>query len=270
MSAALPARVRDRVALAADAGTGVEVLTLLAADRSPAVRRAVAGRAVPELLALLAADRDLRTREAVVTNPVCPAAVLTRMVADPHWSVRGEVPEHPNLDAEAAEAVLASPHVTLRTLLAGRKGIDAAIERRLAADPAAVVRGSVARFTSVPDVLAVLVEDPETMVRASAADNPRLTTGQRSRLVRDRRSEVRVAVVNSGGRFTDEESLLLARDRSVEVRWWLATSSTVPGHILRILLSDADEGVVCQAQAAMRRSHGRNGRKSPTDLAQQP
>jgi uncharacterized protein (TIGR02677 family) len=64
VSVVLPTRVRDRVALAADPGTGVELLTLLAADRSPAVRRIVAGRAVPELLDLPAADRDLRTRQA--------------------------------------------------------------------------------------------------------------------------------------------------------------------------------------------------------------
>ncbi|MEV4800497.1 hypothetical protein AB0K18_10830 [Nonomuraea sp. NPDC049421] len=49
----------------------------------------------------------------------------------------------------------------------------------------------------------------------------------------------------------DEDLRLLAKDRSLNVRWWLATWPTTPREILEILLQDPNEEVSRQANATL-------------------
>src|SRR5690606_20108425 len=94
-------RVKVRVTAAQAPEADLELLELLAADSSTAVRRAVAARKDPEIADLLRAlrgDPDLKTREAVVGNPHCPPDVLREFVGDPHWRIRWSTPDHPQAD----------------------------------------------------------------------------------------------------------------------------------------------------------------------------
>ncbi|NUS07944.1 MAG: hypothetical protein HOV97_35880, partial [Nonomuraea sp.] len=81
--------------------------------------------------------------------------------------------------------------------------------------------------------------------------NPRLTEEQRHRLVRDPRAEVRAAMA-AHTLLNEDDLRLLATDRSVNVRWWLATSLATPDHILHQLADDP--ATETQAKATLTRS----------------
>jgi hypothetical protein len=58
---------------------------------------------------------------------------------------------------------------------------------------------------------------------------------------------VRSALVRSV-RLDEEDLQRLVRDRSVDVRWWMAVSTVTPDHIRRLLLNDPDQTVRSQAE----------------------
>ncbi|MFI6817552.1 hypothetical protein ACIBG7_34495 [Nonomuraea sp. NPDC050328] len=247
-------RVGVRVTVASDPATPPEILHTMTADPSRAVRRALAARtdAPAELLRELARDPDLKTRQTLAENPACPPDALLTLVDDPHWSVRWSLPDHPGAGVEVRRAICRSADDVLRRLLAERSGLDRETSATLAADPAPAVRAGLAAYTDDADLLAALIAAPEPEVRVGAAQNVRATPAHLRLLADDRLAAVRAAAVQSG-RLPHDAMERLAHDRSVNVRWWLATWPTTPPVIARFLLDDPDPDVAAQAQARVGR-----------------
>lgn len=246
-------KVRVRLAVAGDPATPPAVLEAMAADSSRTVRRALAGRSdAPDgLLGALARDPDLKTRQILVENPACPSTVLMILVEDPHWSVRWSLPDHPAVDVEVNHASCRSTDEDLRRLLAERRGLDDETEAVLAGDSSPHVRAGLAAHTDAPETLAILLADADPKVRVGATQNPLTTIDQHRLLANDKSAAVRSAAVQSG-KLPHDELQRLARDRSVNVRWWLATWPTTPETVLRILAEHPHPDVVTQAQARFR------------------
>lgn len=252
---AMDTRVRVRVAAARSPRSTRAVQEHLAADEAPAVRRAVAAWDSPEaadLLRALCGDPDPRTRQAVTENPHCPPDVLRALVDDPHDTVRWSIPSHPRTDTSVRRAMAASGDSTLRRLLAESGELEPEITFLLMEDDVPEVRAALAAHTTLPDVLAALAAHPDARVRAGAAQNPRTTPGQRRALARDRAALVRATLLKFV-ELEQEELHLLASDRSVNVRWWLASWHTTPVSILEILSQDPHPEVAGQAVAELAR-----------------
>ncbi|MEV1239549.1 hypothetical protein [Nonomuraea sp. NPDC049750] len=247
-------RVKSRVTAARSPDASRDILEFLVADEASAVRRTVAaweGPEVADLLRTLGGDPDLKTRQAVVANPHCSADVLRELVNDPHESVRWAIPSHPRTDISVRRAITASQDSTLRRLLAESDELEPEIARLLM-DDSPEIKESLAAHTTLPDVLSTLAAHPNPKVRAGAAQNPKTTPEQRHSLARDPAALVRANLLKFV-ELEEEELRLLANDRSVNVRWWLATCPTTPLGILENLAQDPHPEVASQATAALAR-----------------
>lgn len=240
----LPTGARERALIAGDQSTNVEVLRALAVEAGPGVRRALAGNpSTPQdVLVVLAGDERRAVRWAVALNPSAPEEALMALVSDPFNEVRWAVPIHKNCGPRVQRAVAASRDSMARQNLAGQE-LAADVAQSLAADPDPQVRGRLASLTRDPDVLARLLTDPSEVVRAGAAENGQLSRQQTLLLAKDRSWKVRYQLaVFSRVDLPIDVLELLARDRSVEVRFAL-TGSRQPESIARILYGDPDPRV---------------------------
>ena len=246
--------VRTRVAAAAHPDTPAELLAALASDTSGKVRRIVAARArtPPNVLQLLAADPDAATREALAANVSTPTDVLSSLAGDNNFAVRYAAMTNPAADLRVLTAVCASPYHDVRVILAQQPRLPIEIVALLAPDPAGQVRELLAEHTDDPTALETLVNDPKPRVRAQAAQNRLTTAAQRGRLVRDPAAPVRVSLLHAmathGWDLPEQGLLTLARDRSVNVRYWLAglPGSTRP--VYEILAQDSDDQIATNAR----------------------
>ncbi|GAA2895940.1 hypothetical protein Acy02nite_25920 [Actinoplanes cyaneus] len=225
------------------------VATRLAADPSKTIRLAVAGRSdLPgTVLITLASDDDRNVREAVATNPRAPRETLLRLVSDPHRHVRWAVAHNPACDEHVQRAICASPDEDLRYQLIYRKDLAPDVAAALASDSSVNVRGEFAMETIDPAALATLSTDSVAKVRAGAAMNTRTTAEQRRVLAGDPSALVRSALVRTVT-LEEEDLQRLVRDRSVEVRWWMAAALLTPPHIRDVLREDPDPSVRQQAE----------------------
>jgi Leucine rich repeat variant len=243
--------VAERVAAAQHAS--VESLVAYASDSSPAVRRTVAARpdAPGEALHMLIADRDLATREAVARSPAVPEDGLITLLADRHWRVRLTAASNPAATLSARRAMCVATDPDIRLVLAQQPGLPVEIGEALARDESFKVRDALAQCTDQPAVLETLLTDRDGRVRGSAGMNSLTTVPQLLALRHDKDWRARNAVVwaNSDGREVPVEDLLaLARDRSVNVRWWLANLPGATREVYEILSRDNDETVSATAQ----------------------
>lgn len=244
-------RVAERVAAAQQAST--ESLVAFAGDESPAVRRTVAGRpdAPDEALRVLATDRDLATREAVAGNPAVPEDVLIPMLADRHWRVRLTAAGNPTATLSARRAMCVATDPNIRLVLAQQPALPSEIGEALARDESFQVRVALAECTDQPAVLEALLADGDGRVRGKAGLNPLTTLPQLLELRHDKDWRARNAVVwaNSTGHEVPVEDLLaLARDRSVNVRYWLANLPGATRKVYEILSLDNDDLVARTAR----------------------
>jgi hypothetical protein len=244
-------RVAERVAAAQRASA--ESLVAYAGDGSPAVRRAVAGRpdAPNEALLALVADRDLATREAVAGNPAAPEDALIALLADRHWRVRLTAAGNPAATLSARRAMRVATDPDVRLVLAQRPGLPTEIGQALARDESVKVRSALAQCTDQPAVLAPLLADTDGRVRAAAGMNSLVTMPQLRALRLDKDWRARNAVVwaNSAGHEVPVADLIaLARDRSVNVRYWLANLPGATREIYEVLSSDRDQMVAATAR----------------------
>jgi len=245
--------VRVRAGVASDPGATAEVLGVLGRDASRTVRRVVAARvdAPPDVLRVLAGDPDRATREAVANNSGADPDVLILLLRDQHWSVRWSVVGNPAADLRVQEAMCASDDPDLRFVLAQSDGLPATIAAVLARDPAWSVREGLATNTDDQATLRILLDDPDPRMRAGAAMNAGTTAEQRRKLVHDPAWNVRASAVQSisayAWDFPADDLFRLARDRSVNVRFWLAN---LPGSIrpvYELLARDPDDLVASAA-----------------------
>jgi len=247
--------VRMRVAAASHPRATAELLSTLARDPSRNVRRVVAARpgTPPVALQALAADPDRGTREAVAANTATPSDVLISLLSDSDFAVRWCVVMNPAADLRVRRAMCASPDEDVRFVLAQLLGLPAEIIELLARDPAKQVRESLAESTDDPAVLQALLNDSEPGVRGCAAGNKGTTAAQRRQLVRDPVARVRAAVVHGvaihGWDIPEEDLLLLARDRSALVRFWVAALPGSTRPVYRILAEDPAEEIATAARA---------------------
>jgi len=247
-------QVGRRAAAASHPDADWQLLAGLAGDRSRSVRRVVAARtdAAPDTLRLLAADPDRAVREAVAANTGAPDDLLIRLLEDSHWSVRWTVVTNPAAGETVQQAMCEAADQDVRFILAQQPHLPMDIVFKLAHDPARQVRGVLAELTDNLAALQTLLEDGDAQVRAQAGMNRATTDIQRRRLVHDPSRTVRNAVVHAkaihGWDVPEEDLLLLARDRSVNVRFWLATlpGATLP--VYEILAEDPDEMVAANAR----------------------
>ena len=202
---ALRRSVQERLEAAWWRYTDAAALAELAADPSPKVRAAVAGRRdLPEVVAgLLAGDQRPAVRIALARNPSCPPRLLAVLLDDPNAKVRIEIPTNPATDTDIVARILACPHAILRSMLFDHPALTAEWELALAHDPDVSVRSKVAELTKRPDVLAVLVADPKPSVRCAAVVNPLTTRAQLAALAGDPARDVRDLVRYSGRVWED-------------------------------------------------------------------
>ncbi|GAA0565203.1 hypothetical protein GCM10010172_55890 [Paractinoplanes ferrugineus] len=258
--------MRARVAAAADPAATPSALADLAADPSRSVRRVVAGRpdTPPEALRTLVHDSDRQTRECLARNPGCPPDILIVLLTDPHWSVRWTVLDNPGIDpAKRLDgpdhglavrlAAARSDDKDMRYILAQRLGLEDEVIDLLLHDTSAEVRAALAERTDSPRTLESLFADPDPKVRRAAGFNADTTAEQRHRLVSDPAAQVRSAVSEAksvhGWEILEEDLMLLARDRSVNVRWWLANGPGATRPVYQVLAEDRDESVATAARA---------------------
>ncbi|MGC5019085.1 hypothetical protein [Micromonospora sp. DT47] len=247
-------QVRVRVSVASDPAAAPELLAKLASDPSRSVRRVVASRpdTTAEALRGFVSDPDRQTREALAANPGCPKDTLVSLLVDPHWSVRWAVVDNPGADVDVRRAICQSRDKDMRFILAQMLGLEDEIVALLQHDASVEVRTALAEQTDSRTALDTLLADPAPRVRAQAGMNPHTTADQRRRLVRDPAWEVRNSVVWSkathGWQVPEEDLLVLARDRSVNVRYWLANLPGATPRVYGILAEDTDEMVANAAQ----------------------
>lgn len=246
--------VHARVAAAAHPDATAELLATLAGDVSRNVRRMVARRphTPPGTLQALAADPDHATREAVATNARTPPGILISLLSDGHFDVRWAATTNPAVDLRVQQAICAAPYQDIRLTLAQQPHLPAEIVALLANDPAWPVREAVAEHSDDPAVLPILLNDPHPDVRAMAAKNPHTTAAQRRQLVHDRNAQVRAALVLAmatlGWDIPEEDLLLLARDRSANVRFWVASLPGSTRPVYEVLAQDADGQIATNAR----------------------
>ncbi|MBM2614843.1 hypothetical protein JIG36_04635 [Actinoplanes sp. LDG1-06] len=267
-----PDLVRTRVAAAAHPDATVEVLGSLAADPSGRVRRIVAGRerTPVETLRALAGDPDAGTREAVAANVRTPGEVLVALAGDRRYEVRYAAVGNPAAGDAVRETFCSSPYEDARLMLAQQPGLPSAVVARLARDPARAVREFVAEHTDDPDALATLVEDGHPAVRAQAAQNRHTTEEQRRQLARDPAATVRSALLHAMARLgwviPEDDLLRLARDRSVNVRYWVAGLPGSTRAVYEILAEDPDDQIATNARRWLVPGPERGGFPDPRRL----
>ncbi|MEU3164149.1 HEAT repeat domain-containing protein [Streptosporangium sp. NPDC006930] len=245
-------RIKSRVAAVRSPEATREIMEFLVADESPAVRRVIAKREGPDsadLLRTLCRDPDLKVRQSVVENSNCPADVLRELVNDSHKSVRWSVPDHPNSDINVKREITAPPDGVLRRIMAEYDTLEPEIVHLLMEDQSSEVKEGLAAHTALPDVLAALV-DPK--IRAGAAQNPRTTPEQRHTLARDPSALVRANLLKFV-ELPEEDLRLLAHDRSINVRWWLAVWPDTPNSILETLEQDPNDEVSEAAKSTLKK-----------------
>ncbi|MBU2664962.1 hypothetical protein KOI35_15775 [Actinoplanes bogorensis] len=243
--------VAERVAAAQRAS--VESLAAYAGDSSPAVRRAVAARpdASGDVLRALIADRDLATRAAVAGNPGVPEDVLITLLTDRHWRVRLTAARNPAATPAARRAMCAAADPNVRLVLAQQPGLPAEIGAALARDEFVTVREALAACTDSPAVVAALLADPDGRIRGAAGINSLVTVPQLQALRHDTHRQARLAVVWANHRRAEvpvDDLLALARDRSFDVRYWLANLAGATREVYEILAHDRDEMVSTTAR----------------------
>lgn len=240
----------SRILTAAHPACPAAVLALLATDSSAAVRRSVAANVLTpvEQLSALATDSDRKTREMVAANPATSASVLLVLLDDPLWSVRWAVVEHPNANLEVQHAICASPDAVLRGLLGEVQGLDAEISARLLVDPVPNVRHRLATRTTDPAVMAALLADDSNEARQGLTMNLLITAEQSRLLARDRTWQVRAVLAQQTG-LPDDVYELLADDRSEAVRDWIASTGYAPRHVMDRLTGDKSEDVAEHARS---------------------
>lgn len=242
------------------------------AAASPVERRVVGGR--PEspaaVLRMLATDRDSATREAVAANVSTPPDVLIALLGDSDFDVRRAAVTNPAAGLDVQRAACVSAPRDVREVLAQQAGTPAEIVALLARDPAREVRELIAGSTADPAVLQVLLEDPHPYVRGEAAQNPHTTAAQRRRLTRDRAASVRASLVHGMARrgwdIPEEDLLRLARDRSANVRFWLANLPGSTRPVYEILAEDPDDQIAVSARQWLRKPPRRGGFPNPAQL----
>ncbi|MBL7254337.1 hypothetical protein [Paractinoplanes lichenicola] len=243
-----------RMAAAAHPDASVELLAALTTDASRKVRRIAAGRprTPPTALRTRAADPDAATREVLAANVNTPIDVLCLLTSDKDFQVRYAAMTNPAADDRVLEACCASPHRDLRIILAQEPRLPAEIVALLTRDKVGQVREFLAERTDDPAALDILVNDPNARVRAAAAQNRLTTAGQRAQLVRDPAAPVRASLVNAmatlGWDIPEQDLLTLARDRSVNVRYWLAGLPGSTRAVYEVLAQDPDEQIATNAR----------------------
>lgn len=244
----LPTLARERAELASNRSASAAVLRALSRVGGPAVRRALAENpSTPkEVLVTLARDERRGTRLAVALNPSAPEEALIALVSDPYNQVRWAVAVHGNCGPSVQRAVAASGDSMARQNLVGQELADD-VAATLAADPDPQVRGRLAAFTRDPELLAGLIADPSDIVRAGATENQLLSREQMLALATDRSRRVRGQLAGFRVVLPQDVRALLARDKSVDVRFEL-TMSRQPEPIAEVLRNDTHQDVVANME----------------------
>ncbi|MCB0919265.1 MAG: hypothetical protein KDC39_11945 [Actinobacteria bacterium] len=220
---------RYRAARAADSPP--KLLTALAQDGSPGIRRVVAANPAtpPTALERLAHDIMEPVRTAVAANPAAPPAALELLAHDKSETVRSAVVEDP--EARASKQAAANPHTAPATLAT------------LASDPDEAVRWLAAGNPGTPpDALAALAEDADAATRRLAAVNPGTPPDALAALAQDADGEIR-RLATQALRTSPDALTVQASDPDVAVRRLAAGNPGTPPEVLAVLSQDPDEQV---------------------------
>jgi hypothetical protein len=208
---------------------------------------------------LRAAMRDAETavrRAAAATASGDASAVLTRLAADPDWSVRRVAASNVALPVAALRWLAADPVAAVRRVVACRSELPGDLLKSLATDPDAWVRQGIARQPSAPvTVLGALAADAEPDVRRAVARHPRCPVALLRDLARDPQVWVRAAVAGHP-RIPVAVRRQLLESQDVDVLSALALSPRTPQAALRRLArhpsSDVRRSVILNRSAGSR------------------
>jgi hypothetical protein len=222
---------------------------ILANDRNPEVRRAVAGDPTcsVKLMKQLGEDQDVDVRLAVARNSGCPAPVLEMLANDQVVAVREAVAENPACPLVVLEALAKDAEGYVSWSVARNPSCPVAVLEALAKTGNSLVLSDIARHPSCPEllrasVLEVLLNNGNRYGRQDVAKNPSCPVTLLEVLAKDMEEAVRREVaMNQSCPVALLE--ILAKDENRMVRRGVAESSLCPVELLEVLVMDEDEYV---------------------------
>lgn len=239
-----------RQALAARSDLPAEVCRRLVADPVAGVRAELAANAVLDdaLVRVSAADRDPAVRRAVAHNPRVPLDVLGRL-AD---TVRLPAEPLPRIAAASPAEVgelARSGNPAVRMLVAQRRNLPADVRDMLAADPDAKVVASVAAHPGLAEArLRAMVRRHGDRVAAAVAANPDASPALLEDLA-GRRPPVRKALREIARHRHATPAALLPCLEDARTRPVAAAHPALPPPLVAALLTDADRQTALSAAA---------------------
>ncbi|GAA4675993.1 hypothetical protein GCM10025780_20730 [Frondihabitans cladoniiphilus] len=216
----------------------------------------------PDVLSRLATHRSPRVRDAVAANVASTDELILALSRDQHpivlLTATLNAATRPNVDRELAQ----SENGNIRMVLANkyrfsRDSLPWDVQWKLAQDEKRVVRERTAESTNFADVFEHCMSDPDALVRASCARNPRADSNYLERLLRDTRAEVRASVAGGwhgrlGSAPTPDQLTRLAKDKSALVRYNVACRHMAPRAVWEELANDSDEMIRNEADRKLR------------------
>jgi hypothetical protein len=184
-----------RELLARNTHTPPHIVDALAFDTSSQVRLGVAKRTLSTAaMAHLSRDPFGQVREQLAQNPELPDALCISLAGDHSPRVRAIIARR-----NAPEAVYARlAHDAVREValaLASNRHIPHRVAQVLANHPQRTVRMAIARKTSHPDILDVLADDLELVVRVEVGINPALASSTAVRMLGSASAQLRNIVL---------------------------------------------------------------------------
>jgi hypothetical protein len=243
-----------RKKIAENSNTPTAALEMLARDENVRIRAEVAlFRDIPVgALARLTKDEDAHVRACAIRNENTPAEMRNALAKDSDATVRFYAAwktQTPEVLAELAK----DEDRNVRCEVVNNKHTPSATLAALARDRDSRVRGTVARNSSVLELLAELARDEDEEVCSEITQNEHAPPVLLELLAKDAKGRVRQGIASR----TQDPALLsaLARDEDPGVRREVAKNGNTPAAILEALKDDANEHV-CWALAVNTRAPG--------------
>lgn len=244
--------VVERVAMAKDEGTAIDVLVALSRDAHEPVRARVADNCTtpPGVLDTLSSDRSPNVRTSVARNPSTPVETLQRMAAEESMLVvKWSITFNPAADEDTLRTLADGGDQSILLSVCGHRNTPSDILRKFAEHYTDNVKEKVAGNRSAPtDVLDKLAnigygtEAIGVSIREAVAANTSCLPETLRRLAKD--AGIVVLINASANPSTDGAALReLMHSAYVGVRRNIARREDAPEDVLNHLATDADPSV---------------------------
>ena len=204
--------------------------------------------AARSVLAVAGADSTLETleqRRHIAENPVCGAAMLTRLVADDDSTVREFAAGNPNCGTAALAGLVNDNDVSVAAAVAANLSCGEALLAVLARHPHETVTAHAAGNPSLGGAAAVVLARDAAMpfARAQLAANPHIASRVVALLVADPDDHVRSVAVSHSGVAVDDLVTCAAADPNATIRQTAVSHRSYPVKLLAAAATSDDSAV---------------------------